>query len=456
MSNERTLDVQTFVNSHKFSAFQWMIFAMCFLVVAADGFDAAAIGYVAPALIQQWHVDRAALGPVLSAALVGLAVGSLFAGPLSDRFGRKWMLVSSVFLFGAMTLSSAFATDLTSMTVLRFLTGLGLGAAMPNAVTLMSEYCPDQRRSVLTNMMFCGFPLGAAGGGFLAAWLLPNFGWQAILILGGVAPMLLAVALLIWMPESVRYLVVNDKPVSRILAILERIASEGLKGVQRFVIHEVQRPTGSQSGAAIVVSRSYLLGTVMLWTAYFMGLLIFYMLTSWLPLIIKDAGFSIERAAFVSALFPLGGGLGALVAGWLMDRTNAHMVVASAYGLTAVMVYIVGQGASDLVLLAMLIFAAGTAMNGAQTSMPCLAAAFYPTRARATGISWMMAVGRIGGISGAFLGAELMRRQMGFNAIFTLLAVPALVAAVALLVKYFADPYRHEAQAAGAGSFIAH
>src|SRR5471032_224683 len=160
MSRSPSVDVQTFINEHPFGAFQWLIFAMCFVIVLLDGFDTAAIGFIAPSLITEWNISRPALAPVLSAALFGLAFGALLAGPLSDRLGRRVLLITSVVIFGVACLASAFSGDLTHLTILRFITGLGLGAAMPNAVTIMSEFCPDRRRATLINLMFCGFPLG--------------------------------------------------------------------------------------------------------------------------------------------------------------------------------------------------------------------------------------------------------------------------------------------------------
>ncbi|MGI4985307.1 MAG: MFS transporter, partial [Janthinobacterium lividum] len=175
------VNVQTFINEQRFSGFQWLIFAMCFVIVLLDGFDTAAIGFIAPSLITQWHVERSALAPVMSAALFGLASGAIVAGPLSDRFGRRALLIGSVLLFGAACLGSAFSANLSQLTTLRFITGVGLGAAMPNAVTMMGEFAPDRRRATLLNLMFCGFPLGAAVGGFLAAWMIPHVGWRSVL-----------------------------------------------------------------------------------------------------------------------------------------------------------------------------------------------------------------------------------------------------------------------------------
>jgi AAHS family 4-hydroxybenzoate transporter-like MFS transporter len=284
------VNVQTLLNEHPFSGFQWVIFALCFLIVLLDGFDTAAIGYIAPSLIGEWGVSKPALAPVLSAALFGLAAGAIFSGPLADRLGRKTVLVGSVAVFAVACLGSGFSPDIWTLAVLRFVTGLGLGAAMPNAVTLMSEYCPDARRATLTNAMFCGFPLGAAFGGFLAAWMIPHFGWRSVLILGGAAPLLLLVALVVLLPESVRHMVANHYPAERIRKVLARIAGDAVQGVQRFVMTESKPEAQASSGMGVVLSREYRVGSVMLWIAYFMGLVIFYALMNWMPVLFKEAG----------------------------------------------------------------------------------------------------------------------------------------------------------------------
>src|SRR5260370_38978258 len=198
------IDVQAFLNEHRFSPYQWTILALCFLVVAIDGLDTAAMGFIAPSLATQWGVSKAALAPVMSAALFGLAVGALTAGPMADKHGRKKVIVASVFIFGLASLAASAAWSLWSLTLLRFLTGLGLGAAMPNAVTIMTEYCPDRKRSFLVTLMYCGFTLGSASAGFVASALIPAFGWRSMLVLGGVLPLAEALVLVIVIPASVR------------------------------------------------------------------------------------------------------------------------------------------------------------------------------------------------------------------------------------------------------------
>ena len=438
MPDTQTVNVQTFLNEHRFSGFQWAIFWLCFLIVLLDGFDTAAIGFIAPSLLKEWGLTRPALGPVLSAALFGLAAGALSSGPLADRIGRKRVLVSAVLLFGLACAASSFAGSLSQLVVLRFVTGLGLGAAMPNAVTLMSEYCPDRMRATLTNAMFCGFPLGAAFGCFLAAWMIPQFGWRSVLMLGGAAPLVLAVAMLALLPESVRYMVARAQPVERIRAALARISDSATRATS-FVLSESRPSAAGQGGIGIVLSSRYLVGSVMLWIAYFMGLVIFYALINWMPILFKDAGVEPRSATLISALFPLGG-CGAIAFGWLMDRFNANKIIALGFAATAALVYAVGQAAGNVGALVVLVFLAGAFMNTAQSSLPALAAAFYPTAGRATGVSWMLGFGRFGGIAGSFLVAELSRREVGFVGIFSIVAIPGLIAAAALLVKHRVEP----------------
>jgi len=348
------------------------------------------------------------------------------------------VLISSVLLFGVACLSSAFSANLNHLTLLRFVTGLGLGAAMPNAVTLMSEYCPDHKRAMLTNAMFCGFPLGAAFGGFLAAWMIPQWGWRSVLALGGSVPLVLTALLVIFLPESVRYMVAKSQPVARIRAVLSRISASAAEA-SAFFMTEKAATTKATTGAGVVLSPAHRIGSFMLWLAYFMGLVIFYALVNWMPILFKDAGLDAKSATLISALFPLGG-VGAIFFGWLMDRSNANRIIAIGYALTAVSIYAIGQTSGNLGVQMVVVFVAGTLMNTAQSSMPALAAGFYPTQGRATGVAWMLGIGRFGGIAGSLLVAELARRQLDFATIFSIVAIPGLIAALALVVKQFAHP----------------
>ncbi|QDR69852.1 MFS transporter [Pseudomonas sp. BJP69] len=429
-----SLDVQSFINQQPLSRYQWRVVLLCFLIVFLDGLDTAAMGFIAPALSQEWGIDRASLGPVMSAALIGMVFGALGSGPLADRFGRKGVLVGAVLVFGGFSLASAYATNVDQLLVLRFLTSLGLGAGMPNATTLLSEYTPERLKSLLVTSMFCGFNLGMAGGGFISAKMIPAYGWHSLLVVGGVLPLLLAVVLMVWLPESARFLVVRNRGTDRVRKTLSPIAPQVVAEAASFSVPE-QKAVAARNVFSVIFSGTYGLGTVLLWLTYFMGLVIVYLLTSWLPTLMRDSGASMEQAAFIGALFQFGGVLSAVGVGWAMDRFNPHKVIGVFYLLAGVFAYAVGQSLGNITLLATLVLVAGMCVNGAQSAMPSLAARFYPTQGRATGVSWMLGIGRFGAILGAWSGATLLGLGWSFEQVLTALLVPAALATVGVVVK---------------------
>ncbi|WP_040261175.1 MFS transporter [Pseudomonas massiliensis] len=428
------LDVQTFINSQPLSRFQWRVVILCFLIVFLDGLDTAAMGFIAPALSQDWGLAKGSLGPVMSAALVGMVFGALGSGPLADRFGRKVVLVVAVAVFGVFSLASAYSTNLDQLMILRFLTGLGLGAGMPNATTLLSEYTPERLKSLLVTSMFCGFNLGMAGGGFISAKLIPAYGWQSLLLLGGVLPLILLVVLIVWLPESARFLVVRKRGVEAVRKLLAPINPSVVAQAGSFSVPELAT-VKSRNVLAVIFSQSYKAGTLLLWLTYFMGLVIVYLLTSWLPTLMRDSGASMEQAAFIGGLFQFGGVLSAVAVGWAMDRFNPHKVIGTFYLLAGLFAYAVGQSLGNMALLATLVLIAGMCVNGAQSAMPSLAARYYPTQGRATGVSWMLGIGRFGAIVGASSGAALLGAGWTFAQVLTALLVPAVLATAAVLIK---------------------
>jgi AAHS family 4-hydroxybenzoate transporter-like MFS transporter len=204
--------------------------------------------------------------------------------------------------------------------------------------------------------MFCGFSVGLSIGGLCAAWMIPHFGWPSVLVAGGVGPLVLSVLLVLLLPESAQFMVVRKRARDRIARVLRRIAADPRLATCAFTAADPRDSVADKSALSLVVSRPYRFGTAMLWLAYFMGLMIFYLLTNWLPTLFKDAGFSAERAALTTSLFPLGGILGNLCLGWIMDRFNARRVNACAYVLAAALVLTIGRGIGDQVWLSVLIF----------------------------------------------------------------------------------------------------
>ncbi|WP_099349905.1 MFS transporter [Erwinia amylovora] len=442
MESTAAIDIRALINQQTLSSYQKRISAMSFAVVAMDGMDIAMMGFIAPALKSAWGVTNHQLGAVISAALIGLALGAMLAGPLADRFGRRLIIIYSVCGFALCTLGTAFSQNLDQMMFLRFMTGLGLGAAMPNVGTLVAEYAPERKRAFLVTVVFCGFTFGAASGGFAASWLIPHYGWNAVLIMGGVLPLLLVPLLLRCLPESVRFMIARNAPTGQIRQIVEKMHPGIISDSTVFTRNELAAGEGA---IKVVLSRRYLFGSVMLWGSYFMGLFLVYLIGSWLPSLVKDIGMTVSQAALVTAVYQAGGTLGSLFAGWMMDRFNANLALAGIYFSGAIATVCIGYAPADTLMLSSIAFCSGFCLNGANTGMNALSASFYPTHARATGSSWMHGVGRVGAILSAFAGAQMLSLGWNITDVFSFLAIPAVLTTLMLVAKYRFDLQRDRA-----------
>jgi MFS transporter, AAHS family, 4-hydroxybenzoate transporter len=297
----KMIDIKAFIDDRPIAPFLWALVAMCFLIVVADGMDVAIMGFVTPPILQDWNISRPAFGFVISAAPFGLVIGALVAGPSSDRFGRKIVLTTSVLLFGIFTVIAAWSSSPQEMALLRLLAGMGMGAAMPNATTLLSEYAPLRRRSLMITIMFSGFTLGSAAIGFIAGYMIPHFGWRSVLLVGGITPLVLVPFLVALLPESARYMALHGAPADKIAATLGRVTGYRFTGGETFVSSEP--PLSTKRPIGVLFSDGYAATTIALWITYFMGLMVVYLLTGWLPTLMKDAGLTITSAANVTAMF---------------------------------------------------------------------------------------------------------------------------------------------------------
>ena len=429
-SSPAIVDVRALIDTHALSAVQKRLLFLCFLVVAVDGFDTALIGFIAPAIRGEWNLAVSRLGPLFAAGLVGLMAGAFAVGPLADRHGRKTMLVASMLVFGLASLLSSLSRDLGTLTWLRFLTGVGLGGAMPTSITLAAEYCPVRRRASLVTLMFCGFTIGSALGGLIAAQVLERYGWRPLLVGGGVVPLVLAPVLWWALPESVRYLLATGADGSRIAAVLSRIAPDvDLRGAT-FAGEKAPQVSPVRQ----VFSGGLMQGTLLLWLAFFMSLLVIYLLSSWMPTLIQRAGGSLRHAALIAAMLQVGGTVGAIVVGRLMDALDPHRVLGAIYAGGAAFIVLISLATATPWLMALAVFGAGFCVSGGQVGANALSAAFYPTPARATGVGWANAVGRSGSIVGSLLGGWMLALGWGVTTVYALVAIPALVSAAALLM----------------------
>lgn len=429
-----TIDVKRFIDAQRFSPYQWRILATCFLMIAIDTYDAVAVGFVVPVLMQEWHVDKALFGPVMSASILGMAIGALISGPLYDRTTPRTVMVASMILFGLCSLGSTLAQTPLSLGIWRLLTGIGIGAAVPGATTLVYEYAPARRSALVVNTMACGGMIGAAACAMTAGSLIPAYGWKSLFVVGAVVPVVLALVVLVTMPEPLRFMVLREWPAERIAAVLRRIAPDKTLEGARFVFSEEQQAERG-SGIGAMLSPHLRTGTLMLWLTYFAGTFAYYLLMGWLPTLVQEAGASLRQATMVTGLLSLGGIVGAFGVGWLMDRFERNGVVALAFVVGGVSVWLIGQQTAHPILLPAFILLAGVGLNGAMFSMGGLAAMFYPTSGRSSGVAWMYGVGRIGGILGPIAGGMLLRTSTGAASFFTVVMVTVLVPAGALWIK---------------------
>jgi AAHS family 4-hydroxybenzoate transporter-like MFS transporter len=374
------------------------------------------------------------LGSVISAGLFGMMIGALMSGPLADRFGRKPVLMLSVLIFGISSLFTATAGTVEALTAFRVLTGLGMGGAMPNAIALTSEYMPRRRRATAVTAMICGFSLGGAVGGFVAAALIPRFGWESVFIAGGTVPVLIAGTAIFVLPDSIRFLLIKGGEDGRARRYLARMAPE-VRLPQRLSPGVDEHQSG---GGVFIVKQLFTEGraaaTALIWIVYFVNLLDLYFLTSWLPTIISDAGIPVGTAILLTALFQLGGIGGALALSGVLDRHFSFGIVAACYLWAAASVFLIGKVGTSVPVLAVTIACAGLGIIGGQNLSHALTAEVYPTRIRSTGVGWALGIGRIGSIVGPILGGQLLVRGTSIRQVFWAAAVPALIGAAAAAI----------------------
>jgi AAHS family 4-hydroxybenzoate transporter-like MFS transporter len=425
-----TADVAAFIDAQPIGGFQIRLLLACATVLVLDGFDTTAIGYVAPALAREWNVGKGALGPVFSAGLFGLMIGALLFGPLADRIGRKKIIILSTLAFGIGTLVTAFVNDVNTLFVVRLLTGLGLGGAMPNTIALTSEFGPQRRRATMVMVMFVGFSVGAALGGLLAAALIPHFGWRSVFVVGGIAPLVLAPILALRLPESVRFLALTGRANERVAQLLALVNPKSvIASATRFVVDE---PALTGIPVKHLFAGGRTLATLLLWVVFFMSLLDIYFLSNWLPTVLNDLGASISEAAAIGSMLQIGGVVGTFALGSIIDRFSFR-ALALVYFIGLFAVGAIGQLGHSAVLVTIAIFAAGFCIVGGQIAANALAAGFYPTTVRATGVGWALGIGRVGSIVGPLVGGVLLSLKWSAGEVFVAAACAALCAAVAAL-----------------------
>ena len=421
------INVTRLIDDGPLTGFQIGTVICCALVSALDGIDTQSIGVAAPFIADELGVKLADFGPIFSSALVGATVGAASFGPLADRFGRKTLLILAVLLIGFFTILTVFANSVPMLMTFRVLAGLGLGGATPCFIALTSEYTPARLRAALVTLMWSAFPLGGLLGGLLNWYLIPHAGWRAIFYLGGVAPLVLALLLFFYLPESIKFLLVQRNDMKAVARIIARFGSPAVGGEPHFVLDEKPLP-----GASIrhLFTEGRALGTLLLWVPFFMGFGVLTVAVLWTPALLKLNGIAPANTAFVVAFNGLGGFIGQSTSGRLIQRFGILPVLIPAFLLGAVATVGLGYGASSIALAATFIGLIGVFMGLGTGGAIALAATIYPTPIRSTGAGWGMAMGRFGQIVGPLIAGALLGAGWTAGPIMTVTACGGLIAVV--------------------------
>jgi MFS transporter, AAHS family, 4-hydroxybenzoate transporter len=442
------IDVAALIENRKLTWFQISVILWACAIMAVEGYDMQVLAYAAPSIIREWGVNKAYFGPVFGFGLFGYMLGATLLTGLSDRLGRKKLIVSGAFLFGLFTLATAYASSLNELLVLRFIAGIGLGASIPTVIALAAEYAPSRFRATTIGVMFIGYNIGGALGGFFAAKAIPAFGWPVVFQVGGVIPALLAALLIFALPESVRFLVLQRGRQKQIAAILARLVPGKSfdPGAQYLLREENQRGLPMKhlftDGRAIMTS--------LLWLAFVSSLMGHYFLTSWLPTVLVGAGVPLAHAVIAAALFQVGGAFGNLIVCRFLDKRGI-VAIAAAFAIATPLTILIGAVGTSETLLMTLVFLNGICMLGGQVGLNAVSGSVYPTYIRSTGAGWAFGVGRIGSIIGPVVGGILISFNPPNLLLFTYAAIPVLfcTGATFLLGRAPAAQRRNEATATG-------
>ncbi len=414
--------------------FAKLVTLLCALAIVFDGFDISIVGFAIPSILRDWHLARAAFAPLLVIGLVGMTVGSMSAGLVGDRIGRRSALSLSVLLFGVSIAASAFAPNLLTIEVLRFIAAAGIGGALPNAATMSAEFTPIKMRAIAVMTTIVCVPLGGALAGSVAAAVLPVWGWRALFLIGGVLPILLSVVMFSLIPESPRFLSRHPERAPELVRLLQRL-NHDVAPDATFV--EV---VGEQAGKGVALKDffggSQTRNTLALWLTFFSSAGSVYMCFSWLPSMLSSKGLGLAAASQGLAAYNYGGVAGVICFVFLVNRFGSRPLTLAASMLAALtaallMTMTIEPDINPAPLLAALA-AHGFCVNAVQTSLFALGVHLYPTRVRASGVAVASAMGRVGGIVSASVGSFVI--QLGQAQFFEFLAVAMLVAFVGLSI----------------------
>ena len=396
---------------------------VCFTLQTIDGYDVLAMSFAAPTLAEDWSLSADRLGLLFSAGLLGMTAGAMFLAPLTDRYGRRTMILIGVTVMGVTMFATAWSANLEVMIALRLLTGLAIGSMMASLTALVSEFFPDRLRNVAVGLLLAGYPLGAILGGIFAALLIPEYGWPGVFVAGGLLSLAMLPLVLIWIPESLHYLLRRRPP-----GALEQV-NDVLGRLQMARVNELPQAEAEPEPASVrsLLTPERRTGTLQLWTSFFLCFATLYFLLSWIPKLLVDSGLDLEQAIYAGIAFNIGGVIGDALIGYAANRFGVQRSILYFHILAAVGMILFAflpLGIAALLLLTTII---GTFQQGGFVGFYIAAARLYPADIRSTGVGWGIGLGRFGAVFAPYLAGVLIAAGWGISALFTLFAVPLVI-----------------------------
>jgi AAHS family 4-hydroxybenzoate transporter-like MFS transporter len=430
----KTVDVGAAIDEGRWTGYQKLLIFGTALTIILDGVDNQLLPNTVPTLIKEWGQPGPRFANALALGPLGMMIGGMAGGMVGDRFGRRSALMLSVITFGVVTFAISFVNDLTSLAALRFLAGVGLGGAMPNAASLASEYVPRRQRPFAVTLTIVCIPLGGFVAAEMASMIIPDYGWRALFQVGGAIPLVLAAVLWVVLPESPRYLAQRRERWGELTKLMRRIGHTVPDDVAYVEAATGAAPTKGKASLRDLFSPVFARDTMALWASYFFCLMVNYVAIQRVPTMLAGAQF--PQPARGLTMVNIGGVIGAVVGALVIQRFGSRITMLGMCAAAVVCSFIMAGirlDPMDTFFLMTMFLVTGGLLNAVQTTMYALAAHVYPTEIRSTGVGAAVAFGRIGNVLAVYA-ADYALRLGGSRAYFTEWAILMGIVLVSLAV----------------------
>jgi AAHS family 4-hydroxybenzoate transporter-like MFS transporter len=418
-----------YMDKEKFSRFQILAVSLCALINIFDGFDAMAIAYTAPAISAEWSLSPGALGIVFGAGYLGMAIGAMTLGTLSDHIGRRRMILLSLVTLTLTMALTATASSITTLLAYRFGSGLAIGAMLASITAITAEYSPDAKRNFMICIVQGTYAIGATLGGLLSAILIEDYGWRMVFGVGAALNAVLFVLVYLLLPESLAFLL-NKRPqggLDRANTIIKKLGRSPLADWP-----VLANRSDSKGGVKVLFSADYRKWSLLLWLATFSAMFGTYFLMSWIPKIVVDAGVSLEKAIWVGMSINAGGLVGILWLGYRSATSGLRFMITSFMTMAGALMIVFGFLGNEVSGLIIVAVAMGFFAQAGFIGLYSVAARLYPTEIRATGIGWAIGLGRVGAIIGPSMAGILIGLGWQRSDYFMVLSIPFFIGAMAI------------------------